>query len=91
VVLAAFQALTWSSRILSKKGRSNKNFLGFYVKRFSRGLNESHEVVLVGLESASESKLSAADSKADSRDAIRRIHSMPSIFHLFKKELCQIS
>ena len=30
------------------KGRSNKDFLGFSVERFSRGLNECHKVVLSG-------------------------------------------
>ena len=54
------------------------------MKRFSRGLNECHEVVLGGLESAAESSLSDAESEAVSRGAIGRLHSSPSIFHLKK-------
>ena len=34
---------------------TNKDFLDFSVKRFSRGLNEGHEVVLIGLELADRS------------------------------------
>ena len=39
--------------------------------------------VLNGLDSSAESSLSADESKADSRSAIKRCHSIFSIFHLF--------
>jgi len=55
------------------------------VKRFSRGLNEGHGVVLGGLELADGSLLMADRYKTGSRGAIRRIHSISSIFHLLKK------
>ena len=48
-----------------------------------RGLNKCHEVVLGGLESASGSLLTDDGYKTDGRGAIRRLHSIPSIFHLF--------
>ena len=64
---------------------SNKDFSDFSVKRFSRGLNEGSEGVLNSLESASGSSLTDDGYKICSRGAIRRIHSISSIFHLFKK------
>ena len=54
----------------------------FSVERFSRGLNEGHGVVLGGLELADGSLLMADRYKTGSRGAIRRIHSISSIFHL---------
>ena len=63
---------------------TNKDFLDFSVKRFSRGLNEGHEVVLIGLELADGSLLMADRCKTGSRGAIKRLHSITSIFHLFK-------
>jgi hypothetical protein len=43
--------------------------------------------VLGGLEQADRSSLMADSSKTDSRVAIKRLHSIPSIFHLFKKTI----
>ena len=74
-------AAPWSNRIFPN-GWTNKDFLGFLVERFSRGLNECHEVVLGGLDSAAESLLSDDESEAGSRGAIGRLHSISSIFHL---------
>ena len=61
-------------------GRGQANILkDFSVKRFSRGLNESYGVVLIGLELADGSLLMADRYKSSSRGAIWRLHSISSI------------
>ena len=62
---------------------TNNYFLDFSVKRFLRGLNECHGVVLGGLELADGSLLMADRYKANSRSTIKCFHSSASIFHLF--------
>ena len=66
---------------------SIKHFLDFSVKRFSRGLNEGSEGVLIGLELAERSLLMADSFKEISRGAIGRLHSIHSIFRPFSKQI----
>ena len=72
-------------KILLEQDGQTKIFKHFAVERFSRGLNECPERVLGGSESAAESSLSDDESEADSRGAIKRLHSIPSIFHLIEE------
>ena len=49
------------------------------------GIEGCPEGVLGGLEQAGRSLLMTDSSETYSRGAIKRLHSIPSIFHLFKK------
>ena len=69
----------------TKDGRS-KIFLDFSAVAILRGSNDSPERVLDSLEAASGSSLTDDGYKICSRGAIKRLHSIHSIFRLLKKK-----
>ena len=73
--------LALAIKLYDQNGQT-KIFKHFAVKRFLRGLNECPERVLNSLEAASGSSLTDDVCKICSRGAIKRIHSITSIFHL---------